>query len=85
MRHSKRDVLTTRDINNALHVRNVETLYGYGSREPLCFEPAANSKDLFYVQDKVVMTLRYANIHTCKHLCNASSVCANASHTTHTV
>jgi len=50
MRHSKRSVLTTEDINNALRLRNVEILYGYSNKEPLHFIRAG--KDLFYVEDR---------------------------------
>eukprot|EP01114_Cavostelium_apophysatum_P004097 TRINITY_DN14252_c0_g1_i1.p1 TRINITY_DN14252_c0_g1~~TRINITY_DN14252_c0_g1_i1.p1 ORF type:complete len:419 (+),score=46.85 TRINITY_DN14252_c0_g1_i1:78-1334(+) len=54
MRHSKREKMTTEDINRALHLRNVEMLYGYASKEPLTFQRVPGSKDLFYIEDREV-------------------------------
>jgi len=50
MRHSKRALLTTEDINNALRLRNLELLYGFSSKESLQFVHA--SKDLYYIEDR---------------------------------
>jgi len=52
MKHSKRTKLTTEDINNALKLRNLETLYGYSAKEPLRFQRA--SKDLFFIEDREI-------------------------------
>jgi transcription initiation factor TFIID subunit 6 len=52
MAHSKREKLTTEDINSALRLRNVEALYGYSTRDPLRFVRVAGQKDLFYVEDQ---------------------------------
>ncbi|KAL6057925.1 histone H4-like TAF Taf6, SAGA complex subunit [Balamuthia mandrillaris] len=52
MRHSKRQKLTTEDVNSALRLRNVEALYGFSSSDPLTFTRAAGMKDLFFIEDK---------------------------------
>eukprot|EP01122_Echinamoeba_exundans_P003285 TRINITY_DN1340_c0_g1_i2.p1 TRINITY_DN1340_c0_g1~~TRINITY_DN1340_c0_g1_i2.p1 ORF type:complete len:502 (-),score=73.97 TRINITY_DN1340_c0_g1_i2:300-1805(-) len=52
MRHSKREKLTTDDINSALRLRNIELLYGYNSRDPLRFAKVQATRDLFYVEDR---------------------------------
>jgi transcription initiation factor TFIID subunit 6 len=52
MRHSRRDVLTTEDVNNALKLRNIERLYGYTFRDPLRFVRANGHKDLFFLEEK---------------------------------
>lgn len=52
MRHSKRSVLTTDDVNSALCLRNVEPLYGFASNDPLRFRRALGHADLFYVEDR---------------------------------
>jgi len=52
MRHSRRDVLTTEDVNSALKLHNVERLYGYTFRDPLRFVRAAGHKDLFFIEEK---------------------------------
>lgn len=52
MKHGKRTKLTSEDINNSLRLRNLETLYGYSSKEPLHFQKA--SKDLYYIDDKEI-------------------------------
>eukprot|EP01112_Ceratiomyxa_fruticulosa_P018642 TRINITY_DN59_c0_g2_i3.p1 TRINITY_DN59_c0_g2~~TRINITY_DN59_c0_g2_i3.p1 ORF type:complete len:413 (-),score=72.38 TRINITY_DN59_c0_g2_i3:197-1435(-) len=58
MRHSKREILSTDDVNAALRLRNVETLYGYSSSspgsEPLRFRRVMGAKDLFYLQDRLI-------------------------------
>eukprot|EP01102_Stenamoeba_stenopodia_P017977 TRINITY_DN652_c0_g1_i2.p1 TRINITY_DN652_c0_g1~~TRINITY_DN652_c0_g1_i2.p1 ORF type:complete len:498 (-),score=138.83 TRINITY_DN652_c0_g1_i2:28-1521(-) len=53
MRHSKREKLTPEDINNALRLRNVETLYGFSSSdEAVQFVKASGTTDLFFIDDK---------------------------------
>lgn len=52
MRHSKRSILTTDDVNSALSLRNVEPLYGFASGDPLRFRRALGHSDLFYVEDR---------------------------------
>ncbi|RWR93612.1 TATA box binding protein associated factor TAF [Cinnamomum micranthum f. kanehirae] len=54
MRHSKRTVLTTDDVDSALNLRNVEPIYGFASGDPLRFKRAVGHKDLFYIDDKDV-------------------------------
>ncbi|XP_059666466.1 transcription initiation factor TFIID subunit 6-like [Cornus florida] len=54
MRHSKRTILTTDDVDSALSLRNVEPIYGLASGDPLRFRRAAGQKDLFYIDDKDV-------------------------------
>ncbi|KDP30842.1 hypothetical protein JCGZ_13785 [Jatropha curcas] len=54
MRHSKRNTLTTDDVDGALHLRNVEPMYGFASRGPLQFKRAIGHRDLFYIDDKDV-------------------------------
>ncbi|CAG8434714.1 7800_t:CDS:2 [Diversispora eburnea] len=52
MRHSKRTKLTGEDINNALHVRNVDPLYGFTLTDNSKFQRVTtNQHDLFYVDD----------------------------------
>ncbi|KAK9812628.1 hypothetical protein WJX72_000897 [[Myrmecia] bisecta] len=51
MRHSKRAVLTTEDLNQAFRLRNVEPVYGAGSKDPARFLRAAGHSDLFFVDD----------------------------------
>jgi transcription initiation factor TFIID subunit 6 len=52
MRHSKRSILTTDDVDSALRLRNVEPLYGFASGDPLRFRRALGHSDLFYVEDR---------------------------------
>ncbi|PSS14344.1 Transcription initiation factor TFIID subunit like [Actinidia chinensis var. chinensis] len=52
MCHSKRTTLTTDDVDSALHLRNVEPIYGFASGDPLRFRRAVGHKDLFYIDDK---------------------------------
>eukprot|EP01018_Ginkgo_biloba_P017040 Gb_30850 [translate_table: standard] len=52
MRHSKRTILTTEDVNSALSLRNVEPIYGFASGDPLRFRRAVGHTDLFYIDDK---------------------------------
>ena len=44
MKHAKRDKLTTVDVNAALHLRNVEQLYGYAGDDPVRFQRAIGAK-----------------------------------------
>eukprot|EP00026_Physarum_polycephalum_P005691 Phypoly_transcript_05726.p1 GENE.Phypoly_transcript_05726~~Phypoly_transcript_05726.p1 ORF type:complete len:428 (+),score=90.24 Phypoly_transcript_05726:605-1888(+) len=52
MKRSKREVLTTDDINSALRLRNVEALYGYSARTPIKFRRVVGTSDLYYIADK---------------------------------
>lgn len=57
MRHSKRKLLTTGDINNALRVLNIEPLFGYDQSQPLVFKEAlfgAGGQTLYYIDDNEV-------------------------------
>lgn len=56
MRHSKRCMLTTQDIAQALRALEVEPLYGYESTRPLRFGEASigPGQPLFYVEDDEV-------------------------------
>ncbi|CAO2814223.1 unnamed protein product [Amaranthus hypochondriacus] len=54
MRHSRRTVLTTDDVDTALSIRNVEPVYGFASGDPLRFKRAVGHMDLFYTEDKDV-------------------------------
>lgn len=56
MRHSKRTVLSTQDISQALRILDVEPLYGYESTRPLRFGEASigPGQPLFYVEDEEV-------------------------------
>ncbi|XP_050138102.1 transcription initiation factor TFIID subunit 6-like [Malus sylvestris] len=54
MRHSRRTILTTDDVDSALKLRNVDPIYGFASGDPLRFKRAAGHKDLFYIDDKDV-------------------------------
>lgn len=56
MRHSKRRVLATTDIEKALKVLNVEPLYGYDVSRPLNFKEAlvGNGQTLYYIDDEEV-------------------------------
>lgn len=54
MRHSKRKLLTTGDINNALKVLNIEPLYGYDVTQPPVFKEAlfgASGQTLYYLNE----------------------------------
>jgi transcription initiation factor TFIID subunit 6 len=52
MVHSKRDKLTTEDINSALKLRNMEVLLGYvRSDDRAMFKRAAGSMDLFFLSE----------------------------------
>ncbi|XP_038902978.1 transcription initiation factor TFIID subunit 6-like [Benincasa hispida] len=54
MRHSKRTVLSSVDVDNALKLRNLEPIYGFAACDSLQFKRAVGHKDLFYIDDKDV-------------------------------
>uniref|UniRef100_A0A9I9D7F2 TATA box binding protein associated factor (TAF) histone-like fold domain-containing protein n=1 Tax=Cucumis melo TaxID=3656 RepID=A0A9I9D7F2_CUCME len=54
MRHSKRTVLSSSDVDNALKLRNLEPIYGFAACDSLRFKRAVGHKDLFYIDDKDV-------------------------------
>jgi transcription initiation factor TFIID subunit 6 len=56
MRHSKRKLLMTSDINQALKVLNIEPLYGYDNSQPLQFKEAlvSGGQTLYYIDDQEV-------------------------------
>ena len=56
MRHSKRKLLMTSDINHALKVLNIEPLYGYDNSQPLQFKEAlvSGGQTLYYIDDQEV-------------------------------
>ena len=56
LRHSKRSVLSTQDIAQALRTLEIEPLYGYESTRPLRFGEASigPGQPLFYVEDEEV-------------------------------
>lgn len=54
MRHSKRKLLMTSDVNHALKILNIEPLYGYDNSQPLAFKEAlvgAGGQTLYYIDD----------------------------------
>lgn len=54
MRHSKRKLLTTNDIDHALKMLNIEPLYGYDNLQPLAYKEAlvgAGGQTLYYIDD----------------------------------
>ena len=56
LRHSKRSVLSTQDIAQALRTLEIEPLYGYESTRPLRFGEASigPGQPLFYVEDEEI-------------------------------
>ncbi|KAG9449347.1 hypothetical protein H6P81_009312 [Aristolochia fimbriata] len=54
MRHSKRTILTTDDVDSALSLRNVEPIYGFASGDLLRFKRAVGHYDLYYFDDKEI-------------------------------
>jgi histone H3/H4 len=50
MKHSKRTLLTTEDINSVLSLQNYEILYGFSFNNPLNFLRVAGQKDLFCIE-----------------------------------
>jgi transcription initiation factor TFIID subunit 6 len=54
MKRSKRDTLTTDDVNSALRLRNIEVLYGFSASDPLKFRRVTGTSDLFYIADNEI-------------------------------
>lgn len=57
MRHSKRKLLSTSDINHALKVLNIEPLFGYDQSQPLVYKEAlsgAGGQTLYYIDDNEI-------------------------------
>jgi len=52
MKHSKRNKLTTEDVNHALRLRDMEALYGFSSKDPLQYFKMKGTQDTFYEEDK---------------------------------
>ena len=51
MRHGRREVLSTEDINYALRLRSCEPLYGYTAAEAPRFLRAIGTSDVYYLED----------------------------------
>jgi len=51
MKHSKRTLLTTEDINSVLSLQNYEVLYGFSFNDPLNFLRVLGQKDLYYAEE----------------------------------
>ncbi|XP_065852351.1 transcription initiation factor TFIID subunit 6-like isoform X2 [Euphorbia lathyris] len=51
MRHSRRIIVTSEDVDNALTLRNAEPVYGLASGDP-------GHNDLYYIDDKHVIEAR---------------------------
>lgn len=65
MRHSKRKLLMTGDISNALKVLNIEPLYGYDNSQQLAFKEAlvgAGGQTLYYIDDHEVEFEKLINL-----------------------
>lgn len=56
MRHSKRNILTTQDIERSMKILNLEPLYGYDTSKPLIFKEAmiGPGQTLYYIEDDEV-------------------------------
>lgn len=56
MRHSKRKMMLTSDINHALKVLNIEPLYGYDNAQPLQYKEAlvSGGQTLYYIDDQEI-------------------------------
>ncbi|XP_076926801.1 transcription initiation factor TFIID subunit 6-like [Bidens hawaiensis] len=54
MHHAKRTAMTSEDVDRALQLRKIQPLYVASANNSLRFKRALRSKDLFYVEDKVV-------------------------------
>ncbi|EGG22084.1 TATA-binding protein-associated-factor [Cavenderia fasciculata] len=53
MKHSKREYLSTDDINDALKLRNIEVLYGYSNCEPHKFSKVQSpTQAIYYIHDR---------------------------------
>lgn len=54
MRHAKRKILTTQDIDKAMKVLNLEPLYGYDNSKPAVFKEAliGPNQTLYYIEDE---------------------------------
>eukprot|EP01133_Synstelium_polycarpum_P016865 gene16865-20050_t len=53
MKHSRREYLTTEDINHALKLRNIEVLYGFSASEPSKFSKVLTpTQAIYFVQEK---------------------------------
>ncbi|GAM24067.1 hypothetical protein SAMD00019534_072420, partial [Acytostelium subglobosum LB1] len=56
MKHSKREYLTTEDINHALKLRNIEVLYGYGASEPHRFSKVLSpTQAIYFIHDRELL------------------------------
>jgi transcription initiation factor TFIID subunit 6 len=54
MKHSKRTLLTTDDINSVLSLQNYEILYGFSFNNPLNFLRVVGQKDLFCIESEEI-------------------------------
>lgn len=64
MRHSKRRLLRSTDLNQALHLLNIEPLYGYDNSQPVQFKEALvgqSGQTLYYLNEKEVDLERLIN------------------------
>jgi transcription initiation factor TFIID subunit 6 len=49
MHHSKRSKLLCQDVNRALKLKNLESLFGYSNKTPLNFQKAGNSNHTNFI------------------------------------